>query len=133
MRASWDTIRLAISIAAISACAFAPIASANATTCGQASYYTEGARTANGERYRPDGMTAAHRTLAFGTILRVSYSGRTVSVRVNDRGPFIHGRILDLSRGSAKRLGMIGAGIARVCFTICRNWNFDQGECNALD
>ncbi len=80
-----------------------------------ASYYgsESGNRTANGERFNPHGLTAAHRTLPFGTRLRVCYRGCVV-VRVNDRGPFIRGRSLDLSAGAAARIGMLGVGVARV-------------------
>jgi rare lipoprotein A len=86
-----------------------------ARDCGTASWYHEGTRTANGERYRPDGLTAAHRTLRFGTILKVTWmkTGRQVLVRVNDRGPFIKGRFLDLSRGAKNVLRM--GGLAHVC------------------
>jgi rare lipoprotein A len=75
-------------------------------------------RTASGEIFRPDGLTAAHRTLPFGTRLHVSANGRSVIVRVNDRGPFARGRSLDLSRGAARALGMIGRGTARVSWRI---------------
>ena len=86
--------------------------------CGKASWYHEGARTANGERYRPDGISAAHKTLPFGTrvLVRNQHTGRTVTVRINDRGPFIRGRIIDLSRGAKRILGM--DGIASVCLTV---------------
>lgn len=81
-----------------------------------ASWYHEGSRTATGERYQPDGMTAAHRTLPFGTKLRVSRGKTSVVVRVNDRGPARWtGRVLDLSRGAARSLAMLGAGVAPVC------------------
>ena len=77
---------------------------------GAASWYGSGHRTANGERFNPNGMTAAHRSLPFGTRVRVEnkQSGRSVVVRINDRGPFVRGRIIDLSRGSARALGMGG-------------------------
>ena len=78
------------------------------------SYYWQGKKTANGERYNSEGLTAAHKTLPFGTKLRVTYKGKSVMVRVNDRGPFIKGRQLDLSRGAARQLGMINAGVAAV-------------------
>jgi len=86
--------------------------------CGKASWYHEGSRTATGERYRPDGTTAAHRTLPFGTMVRVQHqrTGRSVIVRINDRGPFIRGRIIDLSRGAKRALGM--DGVAPVCLTV---------------
>lgn len=88
-----------------------------ARTCVQASWYgTEsGNRTANGEPFDGTSMTAAHKTLPFGTKLRVTYQGRSVVVRVNDRGPFIKGRSLDLSRAAASKLGMIPAGVGTVC------------------
>lgn len=80
-----------------------------------ASWYHEGARTANGERYKPDDLTAAHRTLPFGTRLNVCRHGRCVTVRVNDRGPAEWtGRDLDLSRGAARELGMLHVGVAHV-------------------
>lgn len=74
----------------------------------------DGHRTASGEVYHQDAMTMAHRTLAFGTIVAVRYQGRCVEVRVTDRGPYIAGRSLDLSRGAARALGMIEEGVARV-------------------
>lgn len=85
-------------------------------TCGTASYYEHGARTASGKRFLPNGLSAAHKYLPFGTKLKVSYNGKSVPVVVNDRGPFIKGRILDLSRGAAKALGLHKRGVGRVCF-----------------
>lgn len=89
------------------------------TQTGIASWYQMGTRTANGEAYRPDGMTAAHRTLPFGTIVEVKNlrNGRTARLRINDRGPFIGGRIIDVSRGGARQLGLMGSGTARVRVT----------------
>jgi rare lipoprotein A len=87
---------------------------------GLASYYADslaGHRTANGERYDPRALTAAHRTLPFGTQLRVTRvdTRKSVVVRVNDRGPFGDSRrVLDLSRAAARRLDMLGAGVVRV-------------------
>lgn len=80
----------------------------------RASFYWEGKRTANGEKFVPLGLTAAHRTLPFGTRLHVRFGGRSVEVRVNDRGPFVAGRSLDLSLGAARALGMEGVGVATV-------------------
>ncbi|GJE38331.1 septal ring lytic transglycosylase RlpA family protein [Methylobacterium persicinum] len=81
-----------------------------AAQSGKASWYGSGHRTANGEHYNPYGLTAAHRTLPFGTRVRVEnrVTGRSVVVRINDRGPFVRGRIIDLSKGSARALGMRG-------------------------
>ncbi len=86
--------------------------------CGTASWYHEGARTANGERYRPDGISAAHRSLPFGTRVKVTHkrTGQSVVVRINDRGPFIRERIIDLSRGAKRVIGM--GGLAPVCLTV---------------
>ena len=81
-----------------------------------ASFYTEGTETASGEKFNTMEMTAAHPTLPFGTKLRVTdvKSGRSVTVRVNDRGPYVHGRIVDVSHSAAAELGMIGKGITNV-------------------
>ena len=83
---------------------------------GVASYYWQGQRVASGAVFNPNGMTAAHKTLPFGTKVRVTHmgNGRTVDVTINDRGPFIAGRIIDLSRGAASVIGMTGQGLARV-------------------
>jgi rare lipoprotein A len=90
-----------------------------ATIKGIASFYGydgSGNRTASGERFNPEGMTAAHRHLPFGTKVRVTNTrnGRSVVVRITDRGPFIRGRVLDLSVGAARILGMMGSGVAPV-------------------
>ena len=83
---------------------------------GLASFYTEGTQTASGERFDTHELTAAHRTLPFGTRLRVTNvaTGRSVTVRVNDRGPFVPGRVVDVSHSAAETLGMVGGGIAKV-------------------
>ncbi len=73
-----------------------------------ASWYQSGQTTANGERFNPDGMTCAHKTLPFGTKLRITFRGKSADCRVNDRGPFTKGRQLDLSRGVAKKLRFDG-------------------------
>ena len=90
---------------------------------GLASFYGydfAGRLTANGERYNPMGMTAASRTLPFGTIVRVTNrnTGRSVVVRINDRGPFVGGRVIDLSQGAAGVIGMLGSGVAPVDIAI---------------
>ena len=83
---------------------------------GVASFYTEGAQTASGEKFNTHELTAAHPTLPFGTKLRVTNvaSGRSVTVRVNDRGPYVPGRVVDVSYSAANALGMVGKGIAKV-------------------
>src|ERR1700731_5320455 len=93
-------------------CALPPAAQAET-----ASYWggESGRHTASGERFDPNAMTAAHRTLPFGTLLRVTYQGRAVVVRINDRGPFVQKgghftRDIDLSEGAARRIGLPGVG-----------------------
>jgi rare lipoprotein A len=87
---------------------------------GMASYYWQGQMTASGARFNPGGLTAAHRTLPFGTRVLVTNrnNGRSVTVTINDRGPFIKGRIIDLSRGAASVIGMTGSGVAPVSITV---------------
>ncbi len=91
------------------------------TQSGIASWYGprfHGRKTASGERFDQKAMTAAHRTLRFGSFALVTRAnGRSVEVRINDRGPFIRGRIIDLSRAAAVELGMMNAGLARVTVT----------------
>jgi rare lipoprotein A len=83
---------------------------------GMASFYgnESGNKTASGQRFNQHAMTAAHRSLPFGTKLRVSYGGSSVVVTVNDRGPFIRGRVLDLSKGAAQAIGLTSRGVGRV-------------------
>lgn len=83
---------------------------------GVASFYSHGSRTASGEKFNAGELTAAHRTLPFGTRVRVTNltTGRAVTVRVNDRGPFVKGRVIDVSRAAAQSLGMVGKGVAKV-------------------
>jgi peptidoglycan lytic transglycosylase len=93
-----------------------PFASSGRSFAGMASYYgnESGSRTASGQRMNASAMTCAHRSLPFGTKLRVTHRGRSVVVTVNDRGPFIRGRVLDLSTGAARVIGLTGAGVGRV-------------------
>lgn len=89
------------------------------TITGSASWYGgkfHGRTTANGERYDMNELTAAHKTLPFGTKVRVTNerNGKAVVVRINDRGPFVGKRVIDLSRGAAQAVGMLGQGVARV-------------------
>lgn len=90
---------------------------------GYASWYGgkfQGRKTANGEIFDTNQLTAAHKTLPFGSIVKVLNleNGKTVTVRINDRGPFIEGRIIDLSRAAAEEIGMLGTGIAMVKLEI---------------
>jgi rare lipoprotein A len=83
---------------------------------GMASFYgnESGSKTASGQRFNQNAMTCAHRSLPFGTKLRVTHGGSSVVVTVNDRGPFVRGRVLDLSTGAARAIGLTGAGVGRV-------------------
>jgi rare lipoprotein A len=83
---------------------------------GLASFYSHGRRTASGERFDPHDLTAAHRTLPFGTRVRVTNvsTGQSVTVRVNDRGPFVRGRAIDVSSSAAEMLGITRQGVAKV-------------------
>ncbi|EAZ92246.1 septal ring lytic transglycosylase RlpA family protein [Crocosphaera chwakensis] len=90
---------------------------------GMASWYGPGFHgrlTANGERYNQNGLTAAHKSLPFGTQVRVTNlrNGRSVIVRINDRGPYIHGRVIDLSKGAANVIGLLNSGVAPVQLEI---------------
>jgi rare lipoprotein A len=91
-----------------------------ASGCGGASWYGGRSKTASGERMSSGNFTAAHRSLAFGTRLKVTnrHNGRSVVVRINDRGPFIRGRVLDLSRAAAQDIGMVASGTASVCYDV---------------
>ena len=94
--------------------AILPSSGSGRSFSGVASYYgnESGSKTASGERFNQNAMTCAHRSLPFGTKLRVSAGGHSVVVTVNDRGPFVRGRVLDLSKGAARALGI--GGLARV-------------------
>ena len=87
---------------------------------GLATYYFQGQKTASGEPFDRNALTGAHRTVPFGTRVRVTMlkTGKQVIVRINDRGPFVRGRVIDVSRRAAEILGMVGAGPARVKIEI---------------
>jgi rare lipoprotein A len=102
---------------AVSSCHRKSIPSGSET--GMASYYAEsynGKKTANGEIYNSSALTAAHKTLPFGTKVKVTNlsNGKSVKVRVNDRGPFVAGRIIDLTKKAAKKIDMVNAGVVKV-------------------
>lgn len=114
----WKFYAVAFMLFALSGIS-ANAAQAKAEQCGKASWYALTSKTASGERMNPAAMTAAHRTLPLGTKVQVTNkaNGKSVVVRINDRGPFIKGRVLDLSKGAARHLGFIRAGHTNVCFT----------------
>jgi rare lipoprotein A len=105
-----------IVLGASSATAMLPLDLAKADQVGHASWYALHSRTASGEQMDPSAMTAAHPSLPFGTRVLVENlsNGRSVVVRINDRGPFVAGRIIDVSKAAASTLGMIGSGTANV-------------------
>ena len=125
-RLSSHWLAVPLGVAGLAACAHAPVASPVAPTSGPpfreeglASFYADdlaGHLTANGERYRPAALTAAHRHLPFGTSVRVTAreSGRSVVVRINNRGPFVAGRIIDLSHEAARQIGLVARGVLQV-------------------
>lgn len=93
------------------------------TQTGKASFYAdkfEGSPTASGEKYRHNKMTAAHKTLPFGTKVKVTNmdNGKTVEVEINDRGPYVEGRVIDLSKSAAEALGFINQGLANVTIEV---------------
>lgn len=118
MLSKFSSLALASLVAASSS--FVSFSDAQAAGCGRASWYALHSRTASGERMNPNLLTAAHRSLRFGTKLKVTNAnnGRSVVVRINDRGPFIRGRVLDLSKAAASNIGMIGAGHAKICYEV---------------
>ena len=113
---------LAFGLAFGAFCAAAGLHSNNAAAaqCGKASWYKMGHTTASGEAMNANALAAAHRTLPFGTKVRVENlaNGRAVVVRINDRGPFVGGRVIDVTRGAAEELGMIRSGTARVRVSV---------------
>lgn len=110
MRAKIATVGL------LAAAMLLPISFAQANQVGHASWYALHSRTASGEQMNPSALTAAHRSLPFGTKVLVENlsNGRSVIVRINDRGPFVGGRIIDVSKGAASVLGMVSSGTAKV-------------------
>jgi len=113
-----------LSILAIAVTGLAPLQAKAASGCSLASHYGvgdgyHGQTTANGERYNAHGLSTAHRYLPFGTRLRVTNqsNGKSVVVRVNDRGPFVGERSLDLSYGAFSKIASPSQGVANVCFT----------------
>ena len=94
--------------------------STGTATSGVASYYSEPQRLASGGWFNPNSMTAAHKTLPFGTRVRVTHlgNGRSVDVRINDRGPYVAGRVIDLSKAAAGAIGMTGQGTAHIKLTV---------------
>jgi rare lipoprotein A len=103
----------------LTSCHRKAIPGGSGTETGMASYYAEtynGKKTANGEIYNSSELTAAHKKLPFGTKVKVTNlaNNKTVKVRVNDRGPFVAGRIIDLTKKAAKKIDMVAAGVVRV-------------------
>ena len=96
--------------------AIAPSSGSGRSFSGMASFYgnESGSKTASGQRFNQNAMTAAHRSLPFGTKLKVTHGSRSVVVTINDRGPFIKGRVLDLSTGAARAVGLTSRGVGRV-------------------
>lgn len=101
-----------VAFAALAACATP--ANANLASwydCAKPGECSKSKRTASGEKFNPWGMTAAHKTLPLGTMVRVTHKGKSVTVRINDRGPYVRGRSIDLSKGAARKIG---------CYGVCK-------------
>ncbi|VVT31571.1 septal ring lytic transglycosylase RlpA family protein [Rhizobium sp. EC-SD404] len=118
-------LKVSAAVAAIAAIApILPPSSGNIAQaqeqCGRASWYALTSMTASGEQMDPGKLTAAHRNLSFGTKVRVinQNNGRSVVVRINDRGPFIKNRVIDVSRAAASELGFVSAGVTSICYQI---------------
>ena len=111
-----SVVRRRVAIRAIKHTPYKRTAHFPATSYGIASFYSEDQQTANGEKFNPHALTAAHPTLPFGTKLRVTNvtTGRFVTVRINDRGPYVPGRVVDVSYSAAETLGIVNRGIAKV-------------------
>jgi rare lipoprotein A len=111
---------LAVSALSMPASASAPRAEVSTPKCGGASWYALTSRTASGERMNASLFTAAHRSLKFGTKVKVTNrnNGKSVVVRINDRGPFHGKRIIDLSKAAARDIDMVSAGVGQVCFQV---------------
>jgi rare lipoprotein A len=94
---------------------------ASTGTC-EVSFYADGSRTANGESFDPNGLTAAHKTLPFNTMVRVTNlaNGKSVTVRINDRGPFVQGRCLDLARGGFTKIASTSAGVIDARYEVLK-------------
>lgn len=107
----------AVAMAAFAAGAFPASARVQ---CGKASWYAMHTRTASGERANPQALVAAHKTLPFGTMVKVENlrNGKSVVVRINDRGPFVRGRVIDLSKRAANDLGFVSRGVASVRVSV---------------
>ena len=82
--------------------------------CAKPGECSKSKRTANGEKFNPNALTAAHRSLPFGTRVKVTHKGKSVIVRINDRGPFIRGRSIDLSRAAARKIGCKGVCVVTI-------------------
>ncbi len=121
-----DPAAVAVQPGAVDLATVDPIVEAPGEDLGEgvASWYGArfaGRKTASGERFDPGEMTAAHRTLPFGSRVRVTHGGKSVVVRINDRGPFHGGRVIDLSKAAADELGLVGAGSGRVQLALLRD------------
>lgn len=114
------SVRSSVFTAALVAMSLAVLSGEASAESGRASWYQLHSRTASGERCNPGALTAAHRSLPFGTRVKVENlkNGRTVVVRINDRGPYVSGRIIDLTKAAAQRLGFLDSGTAHVRLTV---------------
>lgn len=118
-RLAGKTTHIAAVLTLVTSIGLSGAASASTTTfqqCGKASWYKLRGMTASGEQADPSQLTAAHRTLPFGSLVEVTNlsNGKTVTVRINDRGPYSKGRVIDVTLAAAKKLGFVNKGVTRV-------------------
>lgn len=111
-------IDILVVLAAMMVCVAAPAQADRTTVASWYGSHWAGRKTASGERFNPNHMTAASRYLPMGTRLRVTCGDRSVVVRINDRGPYVRGRGLDLAEAAARQLGMKNRGVARVTYRV---------------
>lgn len=114
LRREWLCWVIAVMVIACIALALLLAPALPAERCVASWYPATGHRTASGERYNPHAFTAAHRSIAFGQMIGVRRGNRKITVRINDRGPFVHGRCLDVSPAAAQALGFKGHGTALI-------------------
>ncbi len=120
-----------VAVVAFGAVAGLEVTKAEAAQCGRACWYKMGHTTASGEPMNAMALAAAHRTLPFGTKVRVENlrNGKSVVVRINDRGPYVGGRVIDVTQGAAQQLGMIRSGTAQVRVTVVDGGEL-RGSCS---
>ncbi|PYF05000.1 rare lipoprotein A [Rhodopseudomonas faecalis] len=120
MRAAITRLSLVAAMLACEAAEAKPARKPLTSGYGVVSYYSHGNRVASGRRFDPHGMTAAHRWLPFGSRVRITRGRHSIVVIINDRGPFVRGRLFDLSLGAARAIGITTSGVANIHYEVLR-------------